>query len=65
MTTAGMAGRETVLTNTYRLWQSRLDVSGTKLYLIMASAPEWGENQSRFFDSFTFVSPSALLPSLK
>lgn len=65
VTTAGMAGRELVLTNTYRVWHSRFYVSGTKLYFISVSAPEWGENQSRFFDSFTFVSPPAPLPSSK
>ena len=65
VTTAGMAGRELVLTNSYRVWHSRFYVSGTKLYFISVSAPEWGENQGMFFNSFTFVSPPAPLPSSK
>ena len=61
VTTAGITGRESEMKNSYRVWYTRIYVSGNKLYRITASAPSWGENQRRFFDSLSFV-PSS--PSL-
>ena len=57
ITHAGFPGTELTLSNSYRTGTVRIFVVGNRLYRLSATAPEVGEEQRRFLDSFKLRDP--------
>jgi Zn-dependent protease len=58
---SGEAGTEYELATSGRIAHARIFVVGKRVYELVASAPAWGANQRRFFDSF-LIGPGIQMP---